>query len=199
MSGPRLPLLAKPDAVPPSGDARDGESREPVDEADLAQVGDLARRTGKTVRAIHLYEELGLLRPAARSKGGFRLYAPDAELRIRWINKLQEMGFSLGEIQSVLRDWERAHSAPRAMVRMREVYRRKLEETRAHVERLRALESDLAASLSYLESCEVCDPERLLSACSRCEHHGKEEGVPELVAGFRATRAGVPAPPSNDP
>jgi DNA-binding transcriptional MerR regulator len=193
MSGPRLPLL-KPYAVPPAGDARPtGE------EADLAQVGDLARRTGKSVRAIHLYEELGLLSPVARSKGRFRLYAPEAELRIRWIGKLQEMGFSLGEIQSVIRDWERAHSAPRAMVRMREVYRRKLEETRAHVERLRALEADLAASLAYLESCEVCDPERLLSACSRCEHHGKEENVPELVAGFRATRTGVPARPSTDP
>jgi hypothetical protein len=108
------------------------------------------------------------------------------------------MGFSLGEIQSVLRDWERAHSAPQAMVRMREVYRRKLEETRAHAARLRALEADLAASLSYLESCEVCDPERLLSACSHCEHHAAEEDVPELVAGFRATRPGAPAPPSTD-
>ena len=38
------------------------------------RVGDLARRTGKSVRAIHLYEELGLLEPATRSSGGFRLY-----------------------------------------------------------------------------------------------------------------------------
>ncbi len=34
------------------------------------RVGDLARETGKTVRAIHLYEELGLLTPGGRSKGG---------------------------------------------------------------------------------------------------------------------------------
>ena len=39
---------------------------------ELMQVGDLARETGKTVRAIHLYEELQLLRPAARSKGRTR-------------------------------------------------------------------------------------------------------------------------------
>ncbi len=38
------------------------------------KVGELAKRTGKTVRAVHLYEELGLLAPAVRSKGGFRLY-----------------------------------------------------------------------------------------------------------------------------
>src|SRR6516225_8505472 len=53
--------------------------------AGLMQIGDLARETGKTVRAIHLYEELGLLTPAARSKGRFRLYGREALVRIRWI------------------------------------------------------------------------------------------------------------------
>src|ERR1700685_3581076 len=62
---------------------------------ELMQIGDLAREGGKTVRAIHLYEELGLLAPAGRSKGGFRLYGAEALTRIRWIAKLQEMGFSL--------------------------------------------------------------------------------------------------------
>ena len=37
----------------------------------LLRVGDIARATGKTVRAIHLYEELGLLRPVTRSSSGF--------------------------------------------------------------------------------------------------------------------------------
>ena len=38
------------------------------------KVGDLSRQTGKTVRALRLYEELDLLHPVARSHGGFRLY-----------------------------------------------------------------------------------------------------------------------------
>ena len=46
-----------------------------ADSLSLLKVGELAKRTGKTVRAIHLYEELGLLAPAVRSKGGFRLYS----------------------------------------------------------------------------------------------------------------------------
>ena len=49
-------------------------SSEPIGNQHLLRVGDLARQTGKTVRAIHLYEELGLLAPATRSSGGFRLY-----------------------------------------------------------------------------------------------------------------------------
>jgi MerR family copper efflux transcriptional regulator len=154
---------------------------------DLMQIGDLAREAGKTVRALHLYEELGLLTPAARSKGRFRLYGPDALTRIRWIGKLQELGFSLGDIQTIVRDWEHVESAPGAMKRMRDVYQRKLEETREQRRRIEALERELEESLSYLDTCDhVCDPQRVLSACSGCDLHDKEEDVPALVAGFRA-------------
>jgi MerR family copper efflux transcriptional regulator len=162
----------------PSEDLRDAR--------DLMQIGDLARETGKTVRAIHLYEELGLLTPAARSKGGFRLYTREALVRIRWIGKLQEMGFSLGDVQTVVRELEDVASAPGAMKRMREVFARKLEETVAQRKRIQALEHELEASLEYLDTCDVCDPQRLLSACHRCDLHDKEANVPELVAGCRA-------------
>jgi DNA-binding transcriptional MerR regulator len=155
---------------------------------DLMQIGDLARETGKTVRAIHLYEELGLMSPAARSKGRFRLYTRDALTRIRWIGKLQDMGFSLGDIQTIVREWELVESAPGAMKRMREIYARKLEETRDQKRRLAALEHELETSLEYLDTCDVCDPQRLLSACQCCDLHAKEVDVPDLVLGFRATR-----------
>jgi hypothetical protein len=69
---------------------------------------------------------------------------------------------------------------------MREVYARKLEETREQKRRLEALEADLSASLDYLDTCDVCDPARLLGACERCDLHDKEADVPELVLGFRA-------------
>ncbi|HEY6725107.1 MAG TPA: MerR family transcriptional regulator, partial [Polyangiaceae bacterium] len=77
----------------------------------LIQVGELAKATGKTVRAIHLYEELGLLKPANRSKGRYRLFSADAELRVRWIGKLQNLGLSLTEIQDLVRDQEGSDSA----------------------------------------------------------------------------------------
>ena len=154
----------------------------------LMQVGDLARESGRTVRAIHLYEELGLLIPAARSKGRYRLYDGEALTRVRWIGKLQEMGFSLGDIQIIVRDWEQSSSAPGAMHKVRELYRRKLEQTRAAVARFRALEHELEASLTYLDTCEVCDPERLISACPSCDQRRDcASEVPELVAGLHAT------------
>jgi DNA-binding transcriptional MerR regulator len=194
----RLPLLRRTDGTSVDGQVRgiaaeaDRSSVRSLDDArerrDLMQIGDLARETGKTVRAIHLYEELGLLAPAGRSKGRFRLYTRDALMRIRWIGKLQGMGFSLGDIQTIVREWERVESAPGAMKRMREVYSRKLEDTREQRRRLEALEHELAASLDYLDTCDVCDPQRLLSACDCCDLHDKEVDVPELVLGFRAAR-----------
>jgi MerR family transcriptional regulator, copper efflux regulator len=203
----RLPLLRRIDGAHGEAQARgihaDGEraSVRSLDDArerrDLMQIGDLARETGKTVRAIHLYEELGLLSPAARSKGRFRLYARDALMRIRWIGKLQGMGFSLGDIQTIVREWELAPSAPGAMKRMREVYARKLDETREEKRRIEALEHELEASLDYLDTCDVCDPQRLLSACDCCDLHDKEVVVPELVLGFRAARH--PEEPDEEP
>jgi MerR family transcriptional regulator, copper efflux regulator len=188
----RLPLLnAIAVAEPPEeggSDARDLESTPDVKDGALMQVGDLARESGKTVRAIHLYEELELLRPAARSKGRYRLYAKDALVRIRWIGKLQEMGFTLTDIQTVLREWEQSSSAPRAMVGMRDIYKKKLEETTEQLRAMQSLKRELEASLTYLDTCEVCDPDRLLSACKKCDLHDCSGHVPDLVAGFRANQ-----------
>jgi MerR family copper efflux transcriptional regulator len=187
----RLPILAP--EVTPAGESGVLERDEPADapdgghDGDLLQVGDLARETGKTVRALHLYEELGLLKPAARSKGRFRLYSREALVRIRWIGKLQEMGFSLPDIQQIVRDWEEGGSAANAMRKMRDVYTKKLEETRAHLERLQSLEREIVSSIQYLDTCDVCDPERLLGFCKACDLHSCESHVPELVAGFRAS------------
>jgi MerR family copper efflux transcriptional regulator len=180
MTTHRLPLLRRTD------DARVESLDDARERRELQQIGDLAKETGKTVRAIHLYEELGLLTPAGRSKGRFRLYGRESLVRIRWIGRLQDMGFSLTDIQTVVREWERAESAPGAMKRMREVYARKLEETREQKRRLEELEADLSASLQYLDTCDVCDPARLLSACERCDLHDIKADVPELVLGFRA-------------
>ena len=178
----RLPLARQPS---PSGSSPAGEPSE----AGLMQIGDLAKETGKTVRALHLYEQLGLLTPAARSKGRYRLYGPEALVRIRWIAKLQEMGFSLSDLQVIVREYARVESAPTAMRRMREVYARKLEEAREHRRRIEALERDLELSLKYLDTCDVCDPRRLVDACDCCDLHDREVDVPELVRGFRAQPA----------
>lgn len=154
----------------------------------LLQVGELAKATGKTVRAIHLYEELGLLRAHERSKGRYRLFTEEALVRVRWITKLQSLGLSLSEIQGLLREQGALGSAQFAASRLRDVYRAKLEETRTKLAELRSLEDELVASLTYLETCNTaCQSELPVNSCPSCERHPEKQAAPELVAGVHVS------------
>jgi DNA-binding transcriptional MerR regulator len=152
------------------------------------KIGELAKATGKSVRALHLYEELGLLTPAERSKGGFRLYAPDAVIRVKWIGHLNDLGFSLSQIQGFRSDWQGGATGPEAMGYVKQLYREKLSETRQQITRLQDLTLELESSLAYLETCHTaCDGEsHAVSACAHCDVGGtdRSHSSPELVAGF---------------
>jgi MerR family copper efflux transcriptional regulator len=66
------------------------------------QIGELAERTGLSLRTIRHYDEIGLLRASGRSEGGFRLYT-DADLeRLMLIRRMKPLGFSLDEMGEVL-------------------------------------------------------------------------------------------------
>src|SRR6478735_789887 len=169
----------------PEAGSRPGEATEREREwaeEELLQVGDLARAVGKTVRAIHLYEELGLLKAHERSKGRYRLFTPDAVVRVRWIGKLQSLGLSLNEIQGIERSRSSVPSAQSAAAGLRDLYQAKLVETRCKIDELRALESELVASLDYLAGCHTaCESEVKVECCPSCERH--PETPPDLVAG----------------
>jgi MerR family copper efflux transcriptional regulator len=148
------------------------------------KIGELARKTGKTPRALHLYEEMGLLQPPSRTEGGFRLYGPDEVARVYWICKLQDMGFSLPQIQSLLATVHASETAPEAMTSVRELFRAKLDETRAQVMRLLQLERDLSESLAYLEGCRVCREPATPEVCNTCTSERRSDTPPSLVVGI---------------
>jgi MerR family transcriptional regulator, repressor of the yfmOP operon len=69
----------------------------------LWRIGEVAKLSGVTTRALRYWEELGLLRPTSRSDGGERLYTPADLRRVTRIRDLQELlGFSLEEVKAVL-------------------------------------------------------------------------------------------------
>jgi DNA-binding transcriptional MerR regulator len=154
-------------------------------EAKLLRVGELAKAVGKTVRAMHLYEELGLLQPVSRSTGGYRLYREEAIDRVRWVIRLQDMGFSLPEIQNFLKQWESSISGPAGMGRVKAIFEAKLAETRQNIERLQKLETDLKDSLAYLDTCVSCTPTHTQTDCGCCAEAGHDpKHTPDLVAGL---------------
>jgi DNA-binding transcriptional MerR regulator len=61
-------------------------------------VGELARRTGLTVRTLHHYDEIGLLRPSLHSEAGYRLYTGRDIARLQQVISLRQLGLSLEEV-----------------------------------------------------------------------------------------------------
>ncbi|WP_405138755.1 MerR family transcriptional regulator [Nocardia sp. NBC_01388] len=66
------------------------------------RVGDLARATGVTVRALHHYDQLGLLAPSSRTSGGHRSYTESDVHRLHRIVALRGFGFPLEDIAALL-------------------------------------------------------------------------------------------------
>jgi MerR family transcriptional regulator, thiopeptide resistance regulator len=105
--------------------------------SDALKVGELARRTGLTVRTLHHYDEIGLLRPSLHTGSGHRLYAASDVARLQQIVSLRQLGFSLEQVRDCL---DRADFSP-------------LEVIRLHVARLReqiALQQGLCERLTGL-------------------------------------------------
>jgi len=76
----------------------------------LLKVGELARRSGVTVRTLHHYDNLDLLKPSARSDAGYRLYDRKDIERLHHIQALRGLGLSLTDIGALLN--QRAVSLP---------------------------------------------------------------------------------------
>lgn len=66
------------------------------------QIGEVAERTGLSLRTIRHYEEVGLVIPSARSKGGFRLYTASDVERLMVIRRMKPLDFSLEEMRDLL-------------------------------------------------------------------------------------------------
>jgi MerR family transcriptional regulator, thiopeptide resistance regulator len=79
------------------------------------KVGELARRTGVTVRTLHHYDEIGLLNPSLHTDSGHRLYAKSDIARLQQIISLRQLGFSLDEIGNCL---HRSDFSPLAVITM---------------------------------------------------------------------------------
>ena len=69
---------------------------------DMYPIKTIAEKTGKTTRALRYYEQLGILVPDGRTSAGYRMYSDRAIVQIQWIDKLNQIGFSLTEIKSFL-------------------------------------------------------------------------------------------------
>ncbi len=121
-------------------------------EGKLWRIGEVAKATGLTVRTLHHYDEIGLLRPSERTHSGYRLYG-DQDLRTLYeIRALRELGLPLAEVPAAL------EADPRATLG------RHLERVKSDISRGRRLQgllerilaaADGASGEDYLEAIEA--------------------------------------------
>lgn len=73
-----------------------------MDGGTLYSIGELARRTGLTVKTIRFYSDRGIVAPADRTHAGYRRYAPEAVTRLALVRTLRELGLGLDTIRRVV-------------------------------------------------------------------------------------------------
>jgi MerR family transcriptional regulator, thiopeptide resistance regulator len=83
--------------------------------AGAMKVGELARRTGLSVRTLHYYDEIGLLSPSFHTGSGHRLYGTGDVARLQQIKSLRQLGLSLDEVRACLDDPD---FSPRRVLRL---------------------------------------------------------------------------------
>lgn len=170
------------------------------------KVGELAARTGLTVRALHHYDALGLLSPSGRTasdhNSGHRLYTEADVARLHQILCLKNLGFSLELVKEYL---SRADYDPREVVRLHlaEV-RRRAAELGALANKLEALAgaldaADAVSADTFLETIEVMamvekyyTPEQLEQLKARKEEVG-DARIAEVQAEWPRLMAEVQA------
>lgn len=145
------------------------------------KVGELAARTGLTVRALHHYDAIGLLRPSGRVGSGHRLYTAADVARLQQILSLKALGFGLDEVREQL-----AGQDPRQVVR------RHLDAVRAKAAEYARLAERLAVLADALDRAEAVTADDFLNAIvemTMIEKYYTPEQLGQLMA-----RAGTVGP-----
>lgn len=112
------------------------------------QIGEVAERTGLSLRTIRYYGEVGLVSPSSRSDGGFRLYTSNDVAKLELVRQMKPLDFSIEEMKEVLTMLDRIKEE-----RVPEAERERLLTALANFELIAAERSDkLRAKLAAAEA-----------------------------------------------
>lgn len=165
----------------------------------LCSIGELAHRTGLTVKAIRFYSDKGLVPPTDRSRVGYRLYGPDALARLGLVRTLRELGLDLATVRKVL-DHE---------VSLAEVAEAHADALDVQIQSLRLRRAVLRAIARHGPAPMEVDLMHRLATLSRAEQHqlvadfidaafADGDANPEFASLMRSVLPELPADPTPD-
>ncbi len=117
------------------------------------KVGELARRSGLTIRTLHHYDEIGLLKPSLHTEAGHRLYTAADIARLQQVLSLRQLGFSLEEVRECL---TQADFSPLEVIRLH------VARLREQIQTQRELCERLEALAAYFRTAEKVSTDELL-------------------------------------
>ena len=125
------------------------------------QIGQVAQKTGLSIDAIRFYEKSGLLPRPARTQGGYRLYQDQEVADLAFIQKAQQLGFSLKEIRELFSIQRHPHEV---CGHVRDLIAQKLSVVRSKIAELQRLETELASALRQCHAA-LRQPEKHQDSC----------------------------------
>jgi DNA-binding transcriptional MerR regulator len=134
----------------------------------LLKIGELAKRTGKSVRAIRFYEELGLIQSASHTKGGFRLFEHDDVRKIGLVDKFHQLGFSLEEISQIVRAFRTSGTGDEAQKKLRPMLEKTLQTIQEKTALLETFKHEVENSLHFISDCKQCQAQPAETQCTSC-------------------------------
>ena len=134
----------------------------------LMRIGDLAKKAGTTMRTIRYYEQLGLIAPVARTKGGFRLYEEENLRKLRVIKNLQHLDTPLAQVKALLDERHQGRIASEIAPGIASLLQRQLQEMEGRIAQYRAMQASLRETIEILQCCSECSLEPGPEVCSRC-------------------------------
>ena len=118
--------------------------------AELLKIGDVAARSGLTVKTIRFYCDEGLIHPASRSDGGFRLFSPDVFEELTLIRTLRALEIPLPDVMKIL---ESRRSGICTCTSLQSTIRSKAGEIEQKISALRTMHIELMGLLNDWQDC----------------------------------------------
>src|SRR5438309_7685227 len=129
---------------------------------DSLKAGAVAKAAGVGVQTLHYYERLGLLQKPKRSAANYRLYAPEAVRRVRFIKKAQAIGMTLEETKQILDLKDHGREPCRKVAELGEKH---LQEIDGRLAQLRAYRRALAQAVNAWPKQHLSERHRVGESC----------------------------------